>query len=166
MCGQCGVRLPAEVWERRCVVEMIRYLQHRRCCTARRRGIEAIIQCQDGLELSDDTPVVHVTKARGALLLLEGIPEAESLVTGAGDDDLAVGAHGEVEHSVGVAGQRDDLLHAGVLPDDDLVLAVTVCGDNLVAVLGPSKVAHLTSGVQAVDEICWCRRRNRDVGRA
>lgn len=43
-------------------------------------------------------------------------------------------------------GQRGELGHGGVLPDDDLVLAVAVRGDDLVHVLGPRYVAHLGEG--------------------
>ena len=59
----------------------------------------------------------------------EDVPEAQCLVAGAGDDGLAVGRHGEVEHPVGVAGQLGHLHERRVLPHQDLVLRVAVCGD-------------------------------------
>jgi len=64
-----------------------------------------------------------------------------------------------------VTSQGDNLLHARVLPNDDLVLAVTVRGNNLVAVLRPRKVAHLAAGIETVDEVCRRRGRDRDVAR-
>jgi hypothetical protein len=82
----------------------------------------------DEVEVSaDHAPIVHTAEASSALLLLESVPETERLVTSTRDDDLAIGTHGKIEYTVGMAGQRDDLLHARVLPHDDLVLAVTVC---------------------------------------
>ena len=59
----------------------------------------------------------------------EDVPEAQRLVAGARDDRLAVGRHGEVEHPVRVAGQLGHLHERRVLPHQDLVLRVAVCGD-------------------------------------
>lgn len=75
---------------------------------------------------ANDAPAVHATKAATSRLLLESVPEAKSLVASAGDDDFAVWTHGKIEDAVGVASQGDNLLHARILPDNDLVLAVTV----------------------------------------
>jgi len=118
-----------------------------------------LYQCR----LANYAPVVHVGQTGSTFFFLESVPEAECLVAGAGDYGLAVRAHGEVEDAVGVAGEGDDLLHARVLPHDDLVLRVTVRRHDLVAVLGPCKVAHLAAGVEAANEVCRCCRRNRDV---
>ena len=74
----------------------------------------------------NDAPAVHTAQASTALLLLESIPEAKRLVASARDNDLAVWAHGQVEYTVGVTGQRNYLLHTGILPNDDLVLAVSM----------------------------------------
>ena len=86
---------------------------------------------------ANDAPTVHTAKTPSALLLLERIPESQRLIASTCDDDLAVWTHGQVEDTVGMACQRDDLLHAWVFPDDDLVLTVAMCGDNFVAVFRP-----------------------------
>ena len=59
----------------------------------------------------------------------EDVPEAQCLVAGAGDDGLAVGRHGEVEHAVRVPGQLGHLHQRRVLPHQDLVLRVAVRRD-------------------------------------
>ncbi|KAG7149238.1 hypothetical protein HYQ46_001841 [Verticillium longisporum] len=45
-----------------------------------------------------------------------------------------------------------DLRHGGILPDHNLVLTVSMCGDNLVRVLRPGQVAHLASRIHLVDD--------------
>lgn len=87
---------------------------------------------------TNDAPFVHGVDSASLLLLLEAVPEAQSLITSTSDDGLAIWAHSKVQDTVGVSGERNDLLHVGVLPDHDLVLAVAMRGHNLVAVLGPS----------------------------
>ena len=68
-------------------------------------------------------------------LLLKGIPESKGLVTGTGDNDLAVRAHSQIEHTIRVSSQADNLLHARILPHDNLVLAEAMRAHKLVAVL-------------------------------
>jgi len=63
-----------------------------------------------------------------------------------------------------MAGQRNDLLHAWILPDDDLVLTVSVGRDDLVAVLGPGEAADLATGIKTVDQICRRCGREGNVG--
>jgi hypothetical protein len=116
--------------------------------------------------LTNDTPFVHGVEAAIFLLLLEAIPEAKCFIASTSYNDLTVWAHGKVEHSIGVSGERNDLLHAGVLPDNDLVLGVAVCRDNFVAILRPCKIADLASGVQASDEIGRRCERRLDVARS
>lgn len=84
--------------------------------------------------LANDAPAIHAAQASRSLLLFECVPEAERLIACAGDNDLAIRAHGQVENTVGVAGQRNDLLHTWVFPDNDLVLTVTMSRDNFVAI--------------------------------
>lgn len=112
------------------------------------------------------SPSVHVREATGFLLFLERLPEAESLIAGTGDNDLAVGAHGEIEHTIRVARERDNLAHAGILPDDDLVLAVAVRRDNLIAVARPGQVADLATRIQAAEKVRRSHGRNRRAARA
>jgi hypothetical protein len=108
---------------------------------------------------SYDTAVLTIEEAGGQELVLhlaglglgEDLPEPECLVAGAGDDGRAVGAHREVEHAHGVAGEDDHLLHGGVLPDVDLVEGVAVRADQLVHVFGEEEVADLRAGVDRVD---------------
>jgi hypothetical protein len=97
--------------------------------------------------LANHTPTVHAAEPTSAFLLLESVPETKRLITCASDNDLAIWTHGKVEHTVGVARQRHHLLHARVLPHDNLVLAVTMSRHNLVTVLRPCEVAHLAAGV-------------------
>ena len=110
-----------------------------------------------GAGLSDYAPVGKAATTAVALFSVAGaatkdVPEAQGLVTGAGDDDAAVRARGEVEDTVGVAGEADDLRHGGVLPDDDLVLAEAVGRDDFVCVFGPGEIADLAAGVDLVDD--------------
>lgn len=64
--------------------------------------------------------------------LVENLPESECFVACSCYDRLAVWAHGEVENTEGVTSQGHNLFHARVLPNDDLILAVPMCADNLV----------------------------------
>src|ERR1700710_971901 len=96
--------------------------------------------------------------------LVEDFPETQGLITSARHHRLAVRAHGEVQDTEGVASQRNNLLHARVLPDDNLVLTVSVCADDLVRVLGPRKIAHLAAGVNLLDH--RTRRRVPEFDRA
>lgn len=64
---------------------------------------------------------VHNAVEDFASAALERIPEPERLVPCASDDGLAVGAHGEVQHSRRVTRERGDLCHGRVPPDMDLI---------------------------------------------
>lgn len=70
--------------------------------------------------------------------LVEDFPKPQRLVSGSRDDRLAIRAHRQVEHTERMAGQGDDLLHAGIFPDHDLVLAVAVRANDLVRVFRPT----------------------------
>ena len=74
-----------------------------------------------------DTPIVHTTQSASALLLFEGIPEPERLIASTRDYYLAIGTHCKVKYTVCMPRQGYYLLHAGVLPDDDLILTVAMC---------------------------------------
>ena len=50
-----------------------------------------------------------------------------------------------------MSGQTHNLLHLGVLPNNNLVLAIAVRTDNLVRILTPCKIAHLTACVDLLD---------------
>lgn len=80
------------------------------------------------------------------------LPETESLVTGTSHNGLTVRAHGEIQNTERVAGQGNNLLHARVLPDYDLVLTVAVGADDLVRVFGPGQVADLAARVHLLDK--------------
>ena len=107
---------------------------------------------------SDYTPIPQPPAAPSVTIVplprlpRKHVPEPQRLVPGARDDDTAIGAHGQVEDSVGVAREAHDLRHAGVLPHDNLVLRVAVRADDLVGVLGPGQVADLRAGVDLVDD--------------
>ena len=81
----------------------------------------------------------------------EHIPEAESLVSSACDNGVALRTHGQVEDPVGVARQCADLLHLGVLPDVYLVLRVPMGAHYLVQGLGEHEIAHLRSCIHCLD---------------
>lgn len=75
------------------------------------------------------------------------LPEPQCLVPGTRDYRGTVRTRTQIQDSVGVASQTDDLLHAGILPHHDLILAVTVRADDLVRVLAPGQIADLGTGV-------------------
>ena len=77
--------------------------------------------------------------------LVEYLPEPESFITSTGDNGLSVGAHGEIENTECMASQRHNLLHARILPNHNLVLAVSVGADDFVRVLRPGQIAHLAA---------------------
>ena len=72
-----------------------------------------------------------------------GLDKEILAATCAGDDGLPIRREGEIEDPHGVAGQGGQLRHAGLLPHDDLILAVAVGAHDLVDVLGPCQVADL-----------------------
>lgn len=104
----------------------------------------------------NDAPLGKSSSARvrvfsGAWSPPKDCPEPESLIAGARDHSTAIWAHGEIEYSVGVACETGDLRHGGVLPDDNLVLAVAMRRYYFVGVLRPGNVAYLTARVDLVD---------------
>lgn len=108
---------------------------------------------------SNDTPLVHsIVEAPASLFFLKAIPEAKGLVSSAGNNSLTIWAHRQVEDSVSMASERNNLLHVGIFPDDDLILAVSVGRHNFVAVLRPCQIADLATGVKASDEVGRCTR--------
>ena len=52
-----------------------------------------------------------------------------------------------------MAGQARDLRHAGVFPDHDLVLAIAVRADDLIAVLAPIEIADLRPCIDFLDHL-------------
>lgn len=64
---------------------------------------------------------VHDAVEDLASAALERVPEPERLVPCASDDSLAVGTHGEVQHSRRVTIERGDLRHGRVPPDMNLI---------------------------------------------
>lgn len=99
---------------------------------------------------------------------VEQFPEPQRLITGPSDHRLAVGTHGKVEDAECMTGQGSNLLHARILPQHDLVLAVSVGTDKLVRVLGPRQVADLAAGVDLLDELALFRvpELDRSIGRS
>lgn len=79
------------------------------------------------------------------------VPEAQSLVSCPRDDGAAIGAHGEVEHAVCVAGQCGYLFHARVLPHIDLVVRIAVGAYDFVVSLAEHQVAHLRAYVHSLE---------------
>lgn len=50
-----------------------------------------------------------------------------------------------------MAGQACDLSHAGILPQDDLILTVAVRAHDFIAVLRPLQVANLRAGIDLLN---------------
>lgn len=74
-----------------------------------------------------NTPVVHTTQSSRPLFLFKGVPEPERLIASARDYDLAIRTHCKVKYTVCMPRQGYHLLHAGVFPDNDLILTVAMC---------------------------------------
>lgn len=111
-----------------------------------------------------NNPALAQTAANVAAfaLLREDVPEPERLVTGASDDRAAVGAHAEIQHTVSVSCERDDLRHARVFPDVDGMLGVTVSAHKFRSGGAEEKVADLAAGIVGAEEV-WIQRRG-EVG--
>jgi len=75
----------------------------------------------------------------------KNVPEPQRLVAGAGNQGLAVGAGRQVQDTVGVACERRNLLHGGVAPNVDLVLAVSVSRYQLIYIFCEHEIAHLAA---------------------
>ena len=80
----------------------------------------------DHTELSKSAERLHFTHSRALIASWKAVPETQSLVSRASDAHSAIWTHGQVENSVCVACERNNLRHAWVLPDHDLVLRVAV----------------------------------------
>lgn len=80
------------------------------------------------------------------------MPEPQSLVCGAGDDVLAIGAHAHVDDARGVALEATHLLHGLHVPDDRAVQTLAVRGDEVAPVAGEAEVADLSLGPYGVHE--------------
>ena len=85
------------------------------------------------------------------LLGRKDVPEAESLVACACDQRLTVWARRQVQHPVGVARERGNLLHGRVAPDVDLVLAVAVRRHEFIDVLSEHQIADLAASVDGLE---------------
>ena len=81
------------------------------------------------------------------LLLGERAPEPERLVSCAGDDRLAIRAHRQIQHSMGMSGQRGNHVQCRVLPYAYLVLGrrrrEPVRRHEFMRSQGPRQVANL-----------------------
>ena len=99
------------------------------------------------------TTAATTANATTFAFLRKDVPEAEGFVAGAGDDGATVGAHAEVQHAVSVARERDDLRHAGVLPDIDGVLGVAVGADEFGCCRAKEEVAYLAACVVGAEEV-------------
>ena len=56
-----------------------------------------------------------------------------------------------MQHALGVPRELMRLLHGGVLPEDELVVAEAVTGDELFVRVAPLDTAHLGTGVDCLD---------------
>lgn len=80
-------------------------------------------------------------------------PESNGLIRRSGDDDLAVGRHAQMQHASAVSGQVGNATQRRVLPERQLVVAVTVGSDNFGSVAVPENAADLALRVDAVERI-------------
>ena len=102
---------------------------------------------------SDHAPPLHPRAGSFApnsipLPLSEALPKTQGLVPGTSHNSLSVGTHRQVQYTISMSRQARYLGHAWVLPDDYLVLAVTVRGYKLIAIFRPGEVADLGSCVE------------------
>jgi hypothetical protein len=88
-----------------------------------------------------------------ALFLRENVPEAKGLIASPCHNSLAVWAASKVEDTVGVAGQRGNLLHSRVLPHVNLILGVAMRTDEFIGVLGKHQVAHLAASLDCLQRL-------------
>jgi hypothetical protein len=63
---------------------------------------------------------------------------------------LSVWRDGEEEHAKGVSGESGEFTHTWISPDDDLVLTVPVRANDFIHVFTPYQVAHLRTGIDAL----------------
>mmetsp|Transcript_13203 Transcript_13203/g.22089 ORF Transcript_13203/g.22089 Transcript_13203/m.22089 type:complete len:254 (-) Transcript_13203:627-1388(-) len=82
----------------------------------------------------------------------EYVPEAQCFIGGTCADHASLGGEGHVEHTGGMAPQLLDPRHAGILPETQLVLDVSMAAEDLLLVGRPLQRAHLGAGVHRVDE--------------
>ena len=82
-----------------------------------------------------------------ALTHWKNTPKAKSLVASACHDGVRVGAHGQVEHAVGVPDESGHFFGARVAPDVDLVLGVAVGAHQLTGAPAEGQVADLGASV-------------------
>ena len=107
---------------------------------------------------SSDYPPIPQSPSTASITLLslprlpsKNIPKPQRLIPSPSNHYSPIRAHGQIQHSVGVARETRDLSHGGILPDHNLVLRIPVGGDDLVGILGPRKVADLGARVNLVD---------------
>ena len=79
------------------------------------------------------------------------IPKSECLIACASDDGGSIGTHGQVEHSVGVAGESGNFLHIWVLPYVYLVVRVPMGRDDFIEILTEHEVAHLRAHIHGLE---------------
>jgi hypothetical protein len=90
--------------------------------------------------------------------LREDVPKPERFVAGAGDDCAAVWAHAEIQHTICVACERDNLRHARVFPDVDGMLGVSVRAHKFGSGGAEEEIADLAAGVVGAEEVRVQRR--------
>lgn len=85
-------------------------------------------------------------------LARESIPKAKRLVAGSSNDGFSLGAHGEIQDTVSMAGQRRHHAQRRIFPNADLVLSgsgrESMRRDKLVRSNTPNKVAHLFESLE------------------
>lgn len=108
------------------------------------------------IPLLDQTPLADsavLVVATGFADIAKRVPEPEGFVACAGDNDTAVGTHAEVQYTVCVAGQTDDLRHGWVFPDVDGVLRETVRGHEFRGQSRKQQVTDLRARVVGTQEV-------------
>jgi len=83
----------------------------------------------------------------------ENIPKPQSLVSGPGNDGLTVWRHRQVQHAIRMSRQLGHLNERRVFPDEDLILTISVSADQFVGVFGPSQIADLRPGIDALQRL-------------
>lgn len=64
-----------------------------------------------------------IARASPAARLRERVPEPQRLIARTGDYRLSIGAHGQIQHAVGMSSERRNHVERGVLPYTYLILS-------------------------------------------
>ena len=73
----------------------------------------------------------------------EDLPESQRLISSSRNNGRSIWTYSKIQHTIGMSSKRCNLLHGGVLPNNNLVEGVAVGADDFIAILRPCQVADL-----------------------